>query len=41
MPEVGERVMAGDLVFEVLSIEGRNIDKVRISRNAHAEMDMS
>jgi CBS domain containing-hemolysin-like protein len=41
LPEVGERVMAGDLVFEVLSIEGRNIDKVRISRNAHAEMDMS
>ncbi|WP_420963154.1 TerC family protein [Brucella sp. IR073] len=40
-PNAGETVVAGDLTFEVVSLDGRNIDKVRIRRTDAATLDVS
>lgn len=37
LPEVGEKVVAGDLEFEVVALDGRAIGKVRIRRLQNAE----
>ncbi|MET0169884.1 MAG: TerC family protein [Aliihoeflea sp.] len=37
LPEVGEKVVAGDLEFEVVALEGRAIERVRIRRLQNAE----
>ena len=31
LPEPGERILVGDLVFEVVSMSGRNIDRIRVA----------
>ena len=36
LPHEGENFTSGDLVFEVVKLEGRNIDKVRIHRMEYA-----
>ncbi|MDE1996927.1 MAG: TerC family protein, partial [Rhizobiaceae bacterium] len=36
LPHAGESVTAGDLSFEVIKLDGRNIDKVRIHRTEYA-----
>jgi len=40
LPQQGEKVTVGELVYEVVSLEGRAIDKVRIrKRSADADAD--
>lgn len=39
LPKEGETVRAGDLVFEVVSLDGRAIDRVRISRSGADELE--
>ena len=34
LPKAGERVAAGNLAFEVVTMDGHNIGKIRISRIA-------
>jgi putative hemolysin len=38
-PAVGEMVRSGDAVFEVLSMDGRRVDQVRVIREAFHEGD--
>ncbi|GGB06628.1 hypothetical protein GCM10011491_38450 [Brucella endophytica] len=40
-PNAGETIVAGDLTFEVVSLDGRNIDKVRIRRTDAAALEAS
>jgi CBS domain containing-hemolysin-like protein len=39
LPAKGETVLFGDLVYEVVSLDGRNIDKVRIRRADRVQTD--
>jgi CBS domain containing-hemolysin-like protein len=39
LPMEGEAVPYGDLTYEIVSLDGRNIDKVRIRRNQDASLE--